>query len=111
MKCYETTTASKTSVLDTQAGATLSFSVLGNPNNLYHPGYLDVYMCKVSDATAESAGSGACWFKIYELAPIWQGTSTGFKFPSQNMASITATIPKDTPAGWCPVIFVYHLAA
>lgn len=99
MKCYESTTAAATSILSVAAGTTLSFTVLGNPDNLYHPGYLDVYMCNVPNAAAEDAGSEACWFKIYELPPVWVSSAVGFSFPSEGLPEITFTIPKDTPTG------------
>lgn len=50
-------------------------------------------------AGTETAGSGSTWFKIWEAAPVYEGSSVLYVFPSQTASTITFTIPNDTPSG------------
>lgn len=58
--------------LSVAAGSTLGFSV---EPDIYHPGPALVYLAKVpSGKTAANwDGSGAVWFKIYQLGPVLGG--------------------------------------
>ena len=59
--------------------------------------YLDIYMSAATSANVESAGSGATWFKIFEMVP--QFTGNGYTFPSQNLPGVNFTIPSSVPSG------------
>ncbi|KAG8696113.1 hypothetical protein FRC11_000968 [Ceratobasidium sp. 423] len=68
------------------AGSTVGFVL---DNTVYHPGPLAVYMGKAPSGTAAAAwdGSGANWFKIYEMGADF----SPFKFQSM--------VPKTIPSG------------
>ncbi|KAF8310073.1 hypothetical protein DL93DRAFT_2062409 [Clavulina sp. PMI_390] len=107
-RCYENNTAAQTSTITLAAGGTYSFIA---DNTIYHPGYLDVYMGSVSDATSESAGDGSVWFKIFEDAPVYDADVEGFYiFPSQTTSNVTFKIPSATPSAGSYLIRVEQIA-
>jgi hypothetical protein len=75
-----------TSTLSVPAGSTLGFTV---EPDIYHPGPLLVYMAKVPTGQTASSwdGSGAVWFKIYQLGPIF-GTQS-LTWPTDSQISIS----------------------
>ncbi|KAF2034360.1 hypothetical protein EK21DRAFT_97466 [Setomelanomma holmii] len=96
IRCY---TSSGTRAPQTQsvaAGGSVSFTA--SPN-IFHPGPLQFYLAKVpSGQTAATwEGTGNVWFKIYaEPAKISGGQ---LSWDSLNKASVSVTIPKNTPSG------------
>ncbi|KDN34817.1 hypothetical protein RSAG8_12115, partial [Rhizoctonia solani AG-8 WAC10335] len=74
------------------AGSTVGFVL---DNTIYHPGPLAVYMGKAPTTAASWDGSGANWFKIYEMGANFNP----FKFQSMDKSTFTFTIPKTIPSG------------
>ncbi|CAE6433032.1 Cellulose-growth-specific protein [Rhizoctonia solani AG-1 IB] len=74
------------------AGSTIGFVL---DNTIYHPGPLAVYMGKAPATAAAWDGSGANWFKIYELGADFNP----FKFKAMDQSTFTFKIPSSIPAG------------
>ncbi|CUA68998.1 hypothetical protein RSOLAG22IIIB_08250 [Rhizoctonia solani] len=75
-----------------RAGSTVGFAL---DNTIFHPGPLAIYMGKAPTTAAAWDGSGANWFKIYEMGADF----TPFKFQSMDKSTFTFTIPKTIPSG------------
>ena len=43
-------------------------------------------------------GSGAVWFKVYEISAVTNGGQS-ISFPAQNLASVSFTVPRALPSG------------
>ncbi|KAH7332765.1 glycoside hydrolase [Rhizoctonia solani] len=83
---------SGTTTTTVAAGSTVGFVL---DNTIYHPGPLAVYLGKAPTTAAAWDGSGANWFKIYELG----ATFNPFKFLAMDQSTFTFTIPKTIPSG------------
>ncbi|QRV72247.1 glycoside hydrolase family 6 protein [Ceratobasidium sp. AG-Ba] len=91
---------SGTSTATVSAGSTVGFVL---DNTIYHAGPLAVYLGKAPSSAASWDGSGANWFKIYELG----ATFNPFKFLSEGKAhslppcqsTFNFKIPSSIPAG------------
>ncbi|KAB5593296.1 endo-beta-1,4-glucanase D [Ceratobasidium theobromae] len=90
------TSGSSTSTATVAAGSTVGFEA---DIPLSHPGPTIVYLGKVPSGQTAATwdGSGANWFKIYQLGADF---STGsLAWPSSNKQDFTFKIPANTPAG------------
>lgn len=83
-------------ILSVAAGSTIGFTV--DPD-IYHPGPAMAYLAKVpsGQTAANWDGSGAVWFKIYEIGPVFGGDA--LVWPTDNAKEVTFTIPAATPSG------------
>ncbi|KAJ7050360.1 glycosyl hydrolase family 61-domain-containing protein [Mycena amicta] len=100
VRCYtslESGTAPSTATV--AAGSTVTFTIFGNPSNLYHDGVLNVYMAKAPTGTDVSKwdGSGTVWFKIKQIPAIADGVT--ITFPSTGLTTVDVTIPAQLPSG------------
>ncbi|KAF9475703.1 endoglucanase II [Pholiota conissans] len=77
------------------AGSTIGFQA---SQAVYHPGVVNVYMAKAPSNVTNWDGSGAVWFKVYQISAVTNGGST-ITFPAQNALSYSFPIPKATPSG------------
>ncbi|KAG9076263.1 hypothetical protein FS749_011981 [Ceratobasidium sp. UAMH 11750] len=75
------------------AGSTVGFVL---DNTVYHQGPLAVYLGKAPSTAASWDGSGANWFKIYQLGATF---SPSFSFLDFNLSTFTFKIPSTIPAG------------
>ncbi|KAG8722340.1 hypothetical protein FRC08_003783 [Ceratobasidium sp. 394] len=75
------------------AGSTVGFVL---DNTVYHQGPLAVYLGKAPSTAASWDGSGANWFKIYQLGAAF---SPSFSFLDYNLSTFTFKIPSTIPAG------------
>ncbi|KAL3421737.1 fungal cellulose binding domain-containing protein [Phlyctema vagabunda] len=84
------------STLNVVAGQPLGFSVAPD---IYHAGPALVYLAKVPTGkdAATWDGSGAVWFKIYQIGPQFGGSA--LVWPTDSATSINFTIPKNLPNG------------
>ncbi|KAI0736137.1 glycoside hydrolase [Fomitopsis betulina] len=101
IRCYETDTASSTSVATVQAGATVGFQANGD---FYHPGYFSAYMSAASpSASSDSAATGETWFKIWQDTPTFTAGANGqpgtLNFPLETADQFTFRIPPSLPSG------------
>jgi hypothetical protein len=66
IRCYDSTESGTSSTALVQAGSTIGFGVIGNPDSLYHPGVLNVYFAQAPEGTDVSAWdpTDAVWFKV-----------------------------------------------
>ncbi|GAB1527689.1 hypothetical protein RhiTH_010877 [Rhizoctonia solani] len=85
---------SSTTTTTFPAGSTIGFVL---DNTIYHPGPLAVYMGKAPSGTTAASwdGSGANWFKVYEMGADFNP----FKFQSMDKSTFTFTVPKTIPPG------------
>ncbi|KAG8722339.1 hypothetical protein FRC08_003782 [Ceratobasidium sp. 394] len=86
------TSGGSTTTATTSAGSTVGFVL---DNTVYHQGPLAVYLGKAPGSVSTWDGSGANWFKIYELG----ATFNPFKFLSEGQSTFTFKIPSSIPAG------------
>ncbi|KAF8879199.1 glycoside hydrolase family 61 protein [Gymnopilus junonius] len=97
--CYDTSIVSSPSTASVAAGSTIGFQAYGNPSSLYHPGVVNVYMAKATGDVSEfTGGSGAVWFKVYEITAVTDGGES-ISFPAENLPSVSFTIPTELPSG------------
>jgi len=75
--------------------------------SIYHPGVLNVYLAKVSNATTAD-GSGAVWFKVYQISAVTNG-GTSISFPSDGLASVPFKLPSSLPSGQY-LVRIEHIA-
>ncbi|QRV72243.1 glycoside hydrolase family 61 protein [Ceratobasidium sp. AG-Ba] len=87
------TTGSGTATATVAAGSTVGFVL---DNTVYHQGPLAVYLGKAPGTAAAWDGSGANWFKIYELGATF---TPSFAFLDYNLSTFTFKIPTSIPAG------------
>ncbi|KAF8605666.1 hypothetical protein BDV93DRAFT_554527 [Ceratobasidium sp. AG-I] len=87
------TSAGSTTTATVAAGSTVGFVL---DNTVYHQGPLAVYLGKAPTTAAAWDGSGANWFKIYELGATF---SPSFAFLDYNLSTFTFKIPSTIPAG------------
>ncbi|KDQ13328.1 glycoside hydrolase family 61 protein [Botryobasidium botryosum FD-172 SS1] len=76
------------------AGSTVGFAL---DIGIIHPGPIAVYLGKAPSTAASWDGSGANWFKIYELGATI--TSSAITFPASDKSSFTFKLPSSIPAG------------
>ncbi|KAG8713442.1 hypothetical protein FRC09_018700, partial [Ceratobasidium sp. 395] len=84
---------SSTTTVPVAAGSTVGFVL---DNTVYHQGPLAVYLGKAPSTAASWDGSGANWFKIYQLGATF---SPSFAFLDYNLSTFTFKIPSTIPAG------------
>ncbi|KDQ20796.1 glycoside hydrolase family 61 protein [Botryobasidium botryosum FD-172 SS1] len=76
------------------AGSTVGFAL---DQAIFHAGPIAVYLGKAPSTAASWDGSGANWFKIYEVgATISPGA---IAFPADGKTSFTFKLPSSVPAG------------
>lgn len=99
-RCYEldlVNTAGETSTATVSAGTVIGVKA---DQDIYHPGYLDIYLTPASPAAnSEEAGTGKTWFKIYEWPPVYDASSNSLNFPPQTIDTFNVTIPAALPSG------------
>jgi len=99
LTCYDTTENLTPSTSTVKAGSTIGFQAYGNPSSIYHPGVVNVYMANAgSDVSTFTGASGDVWFKVYEISAVTDGGTT-ITFPSQNLTSVSFTVPSELPTG------------
>jgi hypothetical protein len=76
------------------SGSTVGFAM---DQGIFHAGPLSVYLGKAPSTAASWDGSGANWFKIYEIGA--QITSSAINFPANGQSQFSFPIPAATPAG------------
>ncbi|KAH7099469.1 glycoside hydrolase [Auriculariales sp. MPI-PUGE-AT-0066] len=103
-RCYTSETSATATTLTVAAGSTFTFNTDGT---IYHPGVANVYFAKVSNATTAD-GSGAVWFKVHQVTAVTNG-GTSITFPTDNVPSISFTIPKALPTGQY-LVRIEHIA-
>ncbi|KAJ7751556.1 glycoside hydrolase [Mycena maculata] len=111
IRCYTSTESGTSSTYTSvDAGATVGFTVDGNPANIYHPGVLNVYMAQAPSGTEVASwdGSGEVWFKVYEISAVTDG-GTSITFPATGLTQVTFPIPAETPSGQY-LIRIEHIA-
>ncbi|KAF8656150.1 hypothetical protein AX16_002719 [Volvariella volvacea WC 439] len=81
-----------TETVSVAAGSTIGFVL---DNTIYHPGPAAIYLGRAPSSVASWDGSGANWFKIAE----WGAKFNPFGFTTENVNTLTTTIPSNTPAG------------
>ncbi|KAF8656154.1 hypothetical protein AX16_002723 [Volvariella volvacea WC 439] len=81
-----------TETVSVASGSTIGFVL---DNTIYHQGPAAIYLGKAPSTAASWDGSGANWFKIAE----WGATFNPFKFTTENVNTLTTTIPANTPPG------------
>ncbi|KAG8739548.1 hypothetical protein FRC10_005458 [Ceratobasidium sp. 414] len=86
------TSAGSTTTATVAAGSTVGFVL---DNTVYHQGPLAVYLGKAPSSASSWDGSGANWFKIYELG----ATFNPFNFLAEGQSTFTFKIPGSIPAG------------
>jgi hypothetical protein len=97
--CYDTTENLTPSTATVEAGSTIGFQAYGNPSSIYHPGVVNVYMANAGgDVSSFTGASGDVWFKVYEISAVTDGGTT-ITFPSQNLTSVSFTVPSELPSG------------
>ncbi|KAF8966548.1 glycoside hydrolase family 61 protein [Flammula alnicola] len=94
-RCYDSATNPTASTATVAAGSTIGFQADGS---VYHPGVINVYAAKAPSNVTTWDGSGAVWFKIYQISAVTDGGST-ISFPAQNALSYSFPIPKALPSG------------
>ncbi|KAG8919656.1 hypothetical protein FRC02_001458 [Tulasnella sp. 418] len=87
---------STTSIVNVAAGSQVGFNV-GYGGTIGHPGPLVVYLAKAPSTAASFDGSGAVWFKIYQIGADF--SSGSLKWPTDGKTNITFKIPSSTPNG------------
>ncbi|KAJ7488181.1 glycoside hydrolase, partial [Mycena latifolia] len=109
VRCYTSLESGTASTMSVAAGSTVSFSVIGNPSNLYHDGVINVYMAKAPSGTdvASWDGSGTVWFKVFQMPAVADGVT--ITFPATGLTEVTFPIPAQTPSGQY-LIRVEHIA-
>ncbi|KAG8706475.1 hypothetical protein FRC12_002036 [Ceratobasidium sp. 428] len=83
---------SSTATAAVTAGSTVGFVL---DNTIYHAGPLAVYLGKAPSTAASWDGSGANWFKIYEMGANFNP----FKFKAEGLSTFTFPLPKSIPNG------------
>ncbi|KDQ20797.1 glycoside hydrolase family 61 protein [Botryobasidium botryosum FD-172 SS1] len=75
------------------AGSTVGFQM---DQAVYHAGPVAVYLGKAPSTAASWDGSGANWFKIYEIGAVI--TPSSITFPTDK-ATFTFSLPRSIPSG------------
>ncbi|KZV85669.1 glycoside hydrolase [Exidia glandulosa HHB12029] len=104
IRCYTSETNAAATTANVTAGSTVGFTAV---TSITHPGPALVYMAKAPSQAAGWDGSGAVWFKIFEMPPNL--SASGMTWPSSNLTQINFTIPKSLPSGQY-LIRVEHIA-
>ncbi|KJA15578.1 lytic polysaccharide monooxygenase [Hypholoma sublateritium FD-334 SS-4] len=95
-RCYNTAINAPALTATVAAGSSIGFQANGA---VYHPGVVNVYMAKAPNGNAATwDGSGAVWFKVYQISAVTNGGSS-ITFPAQNALSYSFNIPKSIPSG------------
>ncbi|PPQ86655.1 hypothetical protein CVT25_006839 [Psilocybe cyanescens] len=94
-RCYTSQTGATASTANVAAGSTIG---IGADQSVYHPGVVNVYMAKAPGNVTTFDGSGAVWFKVFQISAVTDGGKT-ITFPGQNINAVTFTIPKNLPSG------------
>ncbi|KAJ7895472.1 glycosyl hydrolase family 61-domain-containing protein [Mycena olivaceomarginata] len=110
VRCFDSLESGTASTVSVAAGATVGFTVVGNPSNLYHAGVVNVYMAKAPSGTDVAAwdGSGTVWFKVFEIPAVTDG-GTSITFPAEGLATVNFPIPAQLPSGQY-LIRIEHIA-
>ncbi|RDB28102.1 putative endo-beta-1,4-glucanase D [Hypsizygus marmoreus] len=95
LRCYTSITGATASTLSVTAGSKLGIQTDGS---IFHPGVVNIYMAKAPGNVTSWDGSGAVWFKVYEISAVTDDGSS-ITFPSEGLPSVTFTIPKALPSG------------
>ncbi|KAJ3557993.1 hypothetical protein NP233_g11598 [Leucocoprinus birnbaumii] len=95
LRCYTSQTGATASTVTVAAGSTIGVSANGP---MYHDGVINVYMAKAPSNVSTWDGSGAVWFKVFEIPAVTDGGST-ITFPGTNIQSFTFKIPSALPSG------------
>lgn len=82
-----------TSTYTVAAGSTVGFAL---DQAIFHPGVLNVYLTKVTNATTADGSTG--WFKIYQVSAVTNG-GTSITWPTDNATQFTFSLPKSIPSG------------
>jgi hypothetical protein len=69
-------TGGSTTTVSTAAGSSLTFTL---DTAVYHQGPVSIYMAKAPTTAAAYDGSGASWFKIFDLGPTFPGGTWNLK--------------------------------
>ncbi|EJD54109.1 hypothetical protein AURDEDRAFT_133706 [Auricularia subglabra TFB-10046 SS5] len=104
IRCYTSQTNAGATTTNVTAGSTIGFTV---DASVSHPGPALVYMAKAPSQAAGWDGSGAVWFKIFEMPPVLSGGS--ITWPSSGLTQINFPIPKNVPSGQY-LVRVEHIA-
>ena len=96
-RCYNSQGAASAQTTTVAAGSQLGIAC---DQTIYHPGVINVYMARAPAGTdvANWDGSGAVWFKVYEISAMTNGGQS-ISFPAQNLASVSFTVPRSLPSG------------
>jgi len=94
-RCYTSQTNALASTVNVAAGSQIGIESDGT---IYHPGVVNVYMAKAPSNITTWDGSGAVWFKVYQISAVTDGGTT-ITFPAQNLPGVSFTIPKSLPSG------------
>ncbi|KAH9478438.1 Endo-beta-1,4-glucanase D [Psilocybe cubensis] len=94
-RCYTSQTQATASTATVAAGSQIGIQA---DQSMYHPGVVNVYMAKAPGNVSTWDGSGAVWFKVYQISAVTDGGST-ITFPAQNLLSVSFTLPKNLPSG------------
>ncbi|KZW04279.1 fungal cellulose binding domain-containing protein [Exidia glandulosa HHB12029] len=104
IRCYTSETNAGATTANVTAGSTVGFTAV---TDISHPGPALVYMAKAPSQAAGWDGSGAVWFKIFEMPPTI--SASGMTWPSSGLTQINFPIPKSLPSGQY-LIRVEHIA-
>ncbi|KAH9478437.1 putative endo-beta-1,4-glucanase D [Psilocybe cubensis] len=94
-RCYTSETHATASTATVAAGSTIG---IGADQPVYHPGVVNVYMAKAPGNVSTFDGSGAVWFKVFQIPAVTDGGRT-ITFPAQNINAVNFQIPKNLPSG------------
>jgi len=94
-RCYNSQHLQNATTITVAAGSQLG--IVGD-DFIYHPGVVNVYMAKAPSDVTNWDGSGAVWFKVYQITAVTDG-GTSISWPSTTMNTVTFTIPKTIPTG------------
>ncbi|KAK3386887.1 glycoside hydrolase [Podospora didyma] len=96
IRCFQSTTAGASAVLNVTAGSSVTYGV--SPN-AYHPGPMQFYLARVPDGQDVKTwkGDGAVWFKIAHEQPNFGAQLT---WPSNGKGAFPVTIPKCIKSGF-----------
>ncbi|KAF8879663.1 glycoside hydrolase family 61 protein [Gymnopilus junonius] len=95
LRCYTSETGATASTATVAAGSQIGFQA---DQSMYHQGVVNVYMAKAPGNVSTWDGSGAVWFKVYQIPAVTDG-GTSISFPGTNIQTVTFTVPKNLPSG------------
>ncbi|KDR80004.1 hypothetical protein GALMADRAFT_153724 [Galerina marginata CBS 339.88] len=95
IRCYTSQTGATASTATVAAGSKLA---IGADQSVYHPGVVNVYMAKAPGNVSTWDGSGAVWFKVFQIPAVTNG-GTSITFPGSNIQTVSFTVPKNVPTG------------